>query len=83
MGSQNPTLDVVNANDVQAAISNAKRAGFIIGARVRVKATNEEGVIQLFNNLKKPGLIKTGDKAPIVLTINQTKVYSTQELELI
>jgi hypothetical protein len=70
---------------VQAAHKRARESGFDKGVVVRVRATQQEGIVADFNRLQTPGKHPTGDQAALVVELadGAVRLVSEGELEIL
>jgi hypothetical protein len=67
---------------IQDAHKRAREAGFDISTVIRVRATQQEGIVTSFNRLATPGKHRTGDQAALVIELDNGEVRLASEAEL-
>ena len=67
---------------IQDAHKRARDAGFGPATVIRVRATQQEGIVIGFNQLQTPGKYPTGDQAALVIELANGEVRLASEAEL-
>lgn len=70
---------------IQAAHKRARDAGFSQSTVVRLRSTQEEGIVTGYNRLATPGKHPTGEQAPLVVELagGAVRLLSEAELEIL